>query len=70
MLLEELKLLALQGLQHSDPEQAVPMIEKILQGPQSPRLKQRALFVLAQSNAPRAREVLANFARVCTRVAA
>ena len=60
---EELKLLALQGLQHSDPEQAVPMIEKILQGPQSPRLKQRALFVLAQSNSPRAREVLANFAR-------
>lgn len=60
---EELKLLALQGLQHSDPEQAVPMLEKILQGPQSPRLKQRALFVLAQSNSPRAREVLANFAR-------
>ena len=60
---EELKLLALQGLQHSDPEQAVPMIEKILQGPQSPRLKQRALFVLAQSNSPRARQVLADIAR-------
>ena len=60
---EELKLLALQGLQHSDPEQAVPMIEKILQGPQSPRLKERALFVLAQSNSPRARQVLANIAR-------
>jgi hypothetical protein len=60
---EELKLLALQGLQHSDPEQAVPMIEKILQGPQSPRLKERALFVLAQSNAPRARQVLATIAR-------
>jgi hypothetical protein len=60
---EELKLLALQGLQHSDPEQAVPMIEKILQGPQSPRLKQRALFVLAQSNSPRARQVLTNIAR-------
>jgi hypothetical protein len=60
---EELKLLALQGLQHSDPEQAVPMIEKILQGPQSPRLKQRALFVLAQSNSPRARQVLTTIAR-------
>ena len=60
---EELKLLALQGLQHSDPEQAVPMIEKILQGPQSPRLKERALFVLAQSNSPRARQVLANIAK-------
>ena len=60
---EELKLLALQGLQHSDPEQAVPMIEKILQGPQSPRLKERALFVLAQSNSPRARTVLAGIAK-------
>ena len=60
---EELKLLALQGLQHSDPEQAVPMLEKILQGPQSPRLKERALFVLAQSNSPRARTVLANIAK-------
>ncbi len=60
---EELKLLALQGLQHSDPEQAVPMLEKILQGAQSPRMKDRALFVLAQSNSPRARQVLANIAR-------
>jgi HEAT repeat protein len=60
---EELKLLALQGLQHSDPEQAVPMLEKILQGQQSPRMKDRALFVLAQSNSPRARQVIANIAR-------
>jgi len=60
---EELKLLALQGLQHSDPEQAVPMLEKILSGAQSPRLKERALFVLAQSHSPRARQVLANAAK-------
>ena len=60
---EELKLLALQGLQHSDPEEAVPMLEKILQGSQSPRLKERALFVLAQSNSPRARQVLITVAR-------
>jgi len=60
---EELKLLALQGLQHSAPEQAVPMLEKILLGSQSPRMKDRALFVLAQSNSPQARQVLANIAR-------
>jgi HEAT repeat protein len=60
---EELKLLALQALQHSDPEQAVPMLEKILQGTASPRLKERALFVLAQSNSPRARQLLTNVAR-------
>ncbi|MEY4095142.1 MAG: hypothetical protein RLZZ53_2341, partial [Acidobacteriota bacterium] len=55
---EELKLLAIQGLQHSDPEQAVPMLEKIISGTSSPQLKSRALFVLAQSNSPRARQVL------------
>jgi hypothetical protein len=60
---EELKLLALQGLQHSAPEQAVPMLEKILQGPSSPRLKDRALFVLAQSNSAQSRQVLANIAK-------
>ncbi len=60
---EELKLLAIQGLQHSDPEQAVPMLEKLLQGTASPQLKARALFVLAQSNSTRARAVLAQVAR-------
>ena len=60
---EELKLLALQGLQHSAPEQAVPMLEKILQGTQSPRMKERALFVLAQSNSTRARQILTEVAR-------
>lgn len=60
---EELKLLAIQGLQHSAPEQAVPMLEKILQGTASPQLKARALFVLAQSNSPRARQVLTTVAK-------
>ena len=60
---EELKLMALQGLQHSDPERAIPIIEGILQGTASPKLKARALFVLAQSDAPRARTALANVAK-------
>lgn len=60
---EELKLLAIQGLQHSDPAQAVPMLQKFLQGSQSPRLKERALFVLAQSGSPQARQVLTELAR-------
>jgi HEAT repeat protein len=60
---EELKLLAIQGLQRADPEQAVPMLEKLLQGTASPRLKSRALFVLAQSNSPRARQVLTAVAK-------
>ena len=60
---EELKLLAIQALQNSDPEQAVPMLQKILQGTGSPALKERALFVLAQSNSAKARDVLVNIAK-------
>ena len=60
---EELKLLAIQSLQHSDPAQAVPMLQKLLQGTASPRLKERALFVLAQSTSPDARKVMTDIAR-------
>lgn len=60
---DDLKLMALQSLQHSDPEQAIPMLEKLLEGSASPRLKERALFVLAQSNSARAREVLKGYAK-------
>src|SRR3954451_10251280 len=47
---EDLKLYAIAALQNSDPEQAVPMLEKLLEGTASPRVKSKALFVLAQSN--------------------
>lgn len=60
---EELKLYAINGLRESAPEQAIPMLEKILQGTASPRLKERALFVLAQHNSPRARQVIASIAK-------
>ena len=52
-----------QALRNSDPAQAIPMLEKLLNGTGSPRLKDQALFVLAQSNTPRAREVLTNIAK-------
>ena len=58
---EELKLYALNSLQNS--EDAIPILQKLLQGTGSPRLKARALFVLAQSNSPKAREVLVNIAK-------
>ncbi len=60
---DDLKLLAIQGLQHMDPAQGVPLLEQILQGNQSPRLKERALFVLAQSGTPRAQQVLTGIAK-------
>jgi hypothetical protein len=58
---EDLKLYALNALQ--DREEAIPMLQKILQGSSSPRLKERALFVLAQSNSPKARDVLVSIAK-------
>ena len=60
---EDLKLLAIQGLQHSDPEQAIPLLERILVSADGPRLKERALYVLALSNSPRAQEILLGIAK-------
>jgi len=57
---DELKLLALRGIMQSDPEQAYPIIEKMLAGPNSPKVKDRALFVLSQSRGARARDLIAN----------
>ena len=60
---EELKLLALRSVMQSDPDRGVPIIEKMLAGGASPRVRDRALFVLSQSRSPRAREVMLNTAR-------
>jgi HEAT repeat protein len=60
---EELKLLALQSLMNSDPEKAVPVLEKIIQGNYPPKLKDRALFVLSQSGSERAQQILMNLAK-------
>jgi hypothetical protein len=59
---EELKLLALQGIMNSDPQKAVPLVEKVLNGPSSPAVKSKALFVLAQSGSPQAMEILGRVA--------
>jgi tetratricopeptide (TPR) repeat protein len=60
---DELKLMALRGIMQSDPDQALPIIEKMLTGANSPKVKDRALFVLSQSNSARAREVIAGVAK-------
>jgi tetratricopeptide (TPR) repeat protein len=60
---DELKLMALRGLMQSDPDQALPIIEKMLAGTSSPRVKDRALFVLSQSRGARARDLIASIAK-------
>ena len=60
---DELKLMALNGLMQSDPERALPIVESILNGNQSAKLKEKALFVLSQSSSPKAMEILARIAK-------
>jgi TolA-binding protein len=60
---DDLKMLALTGLMQSDPEKALPQVEKILKGSHSPNLKRQALFVIAQNNTPKAQQMLEQIAR-------
>ena len=60
---EELKLMALNGLMNSDPERAIPLVEKLLQSTQSPKVKERALFVLTQSGSSSARKLVVQVAK-------
>jgi HEAT repeat protein len=60
---EELKLLALRGVMQTDPDKGVPIIEKMLAGGATPRVRDRALFVLAQSRSPKAHDIIANTAK-------
>ena len=49
---EELALAAMEGLMAQAPERALPIIKKVLAGPQTRLVKQRALFVLSQIDSP------------------
>ena len=60
---EELRLMALNSLARTDDQRAIPMLEKIVNGTGSPRLKERALYVLAQNGSPEARAVVIKIAR-------
>jgi HEAT repeat protein len=60
---EELKLLALNSLMQNNSERALPIIDKMLHGNSSPRVKHQALFVLAQSDSPQARNTIAQIAK-------
>ena len=60
---DEMKLMAINSLMQSDPERSVPLLERLLQKPSSPKLRERALFVLSQSDSPKAREVVVRVAK-------
>ena len=60
---EELKLLALNGLMMAEPDKALPVLQKLLAGSSSPKIKERALFILVQNPSPEGRKMLSDFAR-------
>jgi tetratricopeptide (TPR) repeat protein len=61
---EDLRLLAINGLMNSEPERAVPLLEKVINDPKNNLgLKGRALFVLAQSRSDKARDIVAQYAK-------
>jgi hypothetical protein len=55
--------MAINGLMQSDPDRAIPLLEGQLKGSASPRVKRNSLFVLAQSNSPKAQALLEQIAR-------
>ena len=60
----DLKLMAVSALAQSDPEEAMPLLSKILSSPSSPRkIRERSLFVLAQMGSERAGNAIAEVAR-------
>jgi HEAT repeat protein len=60
---EELALAAMEGLMAQPAERALPIIKKVLAGPQTTLIKQRALFVLSQIDSPEADEILLQTSR-------
>jgi tetratricopeptide (TPR) repeat protein len=60
---DDVKLLALNGIMRTDPEAALPVVERMLAGSGNVRLKERALFVLSQNRSDRAREIIASVAK-------
>jgi tetratricopeptide (TPR) repeat protein len=61
---EDLKLYAINALINSDADRAVPLLETLLGNPKmSPRLKERALFVLAQSRSDKAHDIVGRYAK-------
>jgi tetratricopeptide (TPR) repeat protein len=60
---EEMKLMALNSVLNSDPERALPLLEKLLHSSQSPKIKERAMFVLTQSGSFQARHLVVQIAK-------
>jgi HEAT repeat protein len=60
---EDLKLMAINSLMGADPDRAMPLLEGLLKGNSTPKVKDRAMFVLTQNRSPRAQQILVQYAK-------
>jgi len=60
---EDLKLYALSGLMNHNPQKALPLVQQYLNGKHSQENKEKALFLLTQSELPQARQALLQIVR-------
>lgn len=61
---DDIKAQALFGLMNNDPQRGIPLCQDILKNPnQSSRLKERALFLLAQNDSPQANDIILGVAK-------
>jgi tetratricopeptide (TPR) repeat protein len=60
---EDMKVIALSSLMQSDRERAMPLFEKFLQGDHSSSAKEEVLFLVLQSGAPEAMEIVVDVAK-------
>jgi tetratricopeptide (TPR) repeat protein len=60
---EDLKLMAINSLMNADPDRAMPLLEGLLKGNSTPKVKDRAMFVLTQNRSARAQQILAEYAK-------
>lgn len=61
---EDLKLMAVTALMHSEPDRAIPILDGVLKNPKSSRkVKDKAIFVLSQTSDPKAFEILGRLAK-------
>ena len=60
---EELKIAAIEALMFAPEDRALPIIKKVLAGNHSDEVKESALFILSQLDAPEAQEVLIGVAQ-------
>ena len=60
---DDIKLLAIQAMQHQEPEKAIAALEGVLNATNTLSVKRRALYVLAQNPQPRAHQIILNLAK-------